>query len=1059
MAIHSLEVEVWHSRLLQPKSVSSIIASVREKKNSGMADTEKLKSDALTETHERQRLLGVISACRDKPKIEAERSLSKATKALNRIKKFYAEKSVSPLITELTKLDLSMYLEELIAALCEAFNSMKLKDTFLFLEICSNMSPIYREFGNLMVSSLRKQFSSLVNDNLRLRIYIRTLTEFYLLRIGDREMVEDELVSIFESDLACNPADISSQIVMIRLTAMSYWVGKYSECVVMQESVGIGERLGGIIRTFYAKHGPHLLERARNAVVSQEKINTQAKIDKGTIDAENESKLAGLLGDECKLLQHLSVIQTLMNLPNLELPRGDNGQLGEKVIDSSILSETLSDEVVENLQFADETEKSFYLDLVDVSVRLPSGLLQEDSGSSTSNDADMKVFLAQLISLDSREKADELALRWYEAGLNSKGNRKQLFQYFSRADVAPVHVRFLATIHPYSKDIVTPLVDDLKTDALRKYHQKAIQLIGELIKFSLCPLGVGLEILQSYVNDFSARSAEAAAWFLVACGRFLINQADVGSVVDTLVGRLIKLTRSANSMPAKVVMAVEDSYYQTKPKKVVNQESTLSPIEKYIEYLINVEMYRMEEDEFLRLVKRLPWSGQGELVRSTIKRVLLDLGLNTNFVKVYCIASLLAGLIKFEEVFVIHLIDDIMEQFQVGIEKDDFRQSPSRVRLARLIGELYSFKLIDSNVVMDILYLLIGFRATSSFGASEHTVLLQLMAESASASSLAPIAEECDDEINNAVQDNEFVLALQNNGALDEPNWSYMRINLVSTIIMTVGEFFQKGPNRKKMLRFLVLFRRYVLVRQVGPLPVRVVNVISDMFDLLQVKGYDIRTDSIKKIDMELDLIREDLSKLAAGRSAEEDLDSATAEVMQVESQAESSETDELSDKTEYERESDEHEIDEEISAFDKEMQSLMLSGMVEARSNLVIKTRQLVQLPLDSSNDGEEQANGTIFKVLSRGKSGKAQTVGVVEVPEDHKLRKGQETFKIEQEAARLEKQQLKKFIMAYERASNHPETVPATGHAVTLGQAAGLRPGDKITTGPRNRQRKFFN
>ena len=1025
-----------------------------------MADIGKLKSDAQMESQERQRLLEVMTSCGDINLETTERSLSKTTKALNRLKKFYADASVSSLISELRKLDLSMYLEELIAAITEAFMSMKLKDTFVFLEICSNVSPVYQQFGNFLVASLRKQFSSLLNDNLRLRIYIRTFSEFYLLTMADRELVMNELVSIFESDLAINPADLSPQMAMIRLTALSYWVGKYSDCILTQDKGGLGEKIGSIIRTFYEKQGPVLLDRARNAILAQEKVNTQVKIEKGQIDSENESKLSGLIADESKLVQQLSVIQDLMNLPALELPREETIGEGEQTSGSFIPSETVSDAETENLQFADESEKSFYLDIVDVSVRLPSGLLQEDSGSGSSNDTDIKSFVSELVSAHSREKADELALRWFESGLNSKGNRKQLLQHFSRGDVGPVHVRFLATIHPYSKDVVTPLVDDLKTAALKKQQQKAIQLIGELIKFSLCPLGVGLEILQSYTNDFSARSAEAAAWFLVACGRFLINQPDVGSVVDTLVDRLAKLTRSSTNMPAKVAMAVEDAYYQTKPKKVAHQESTLSPIEQYIEYLIYVEMYRMEEDEFLRLVKRLPWSSQGELVRHTLKRALLDLGFNTNFAKVYCIASLLAGLVKFEEAFVINVIDDIMEQFQIGIEKEDFRQGPSRVRLARLIGELYSFKLIDSNVVMDVLYLLIGFRATSSFGASEHTVLLQLMAEAASASAVAsitPIAEDGDEELV-ASHDNEFVIGIQHNGAIDEPHWSYMRINLVSTIVTTVGEFFQKGANRKKMLRFLVLFRRYVLVRQVGPLPVRVVNMISDMFDLLQVKGYNIRTDSIERIDSELDLIKEDLSHLASGRFVEDEPDSVQVESMDLESPAESSETDQPSDDTEYERESGDHEIDEEITAFDKEMQSLVLSGITEARSAGTVKTRQVLQLPRDSNEDGEEPATGTIFKVLSRSKSGKAQTVGILEVPEDHKLHKGQEAFKLEQEAARREKQQLKQFIMAYERASNRPETVPVTGHAVTLGQAAGIRPGEKLTTGARNRQRKIF-
>ena len=994
-----------------------------------MADLAKLKVDAVSEALERERIRGKHVTSTNNSNELSERSLSKTTKLVNRLKKFHSEPGLDNVLAEAGKLDLSMYMEEVVSALMEATRTMKLKDTFALVEICAFLQARYSNFGEQFIVAMRKLFEGFMNDNLRLRLYIRLLTELVLLRIVPAKQGEADLVAILGSVVTFDPGAVSLPVAVLRLTALTYWVSKYSECLPL-----LPNSIRPSIQSFYEQRASRLINSVSELIAGQQRVMAQLRIEKGQVDAENEEKHASLSADLAKIEQNLKTIQILMNFEdflNISLT-----EQKEEIPTEPILPP--SEPVEEITQFSDETEKSFYQDLVDLSVRLPASALSESSGSAN----DWASFLLKFSACASQEDSDMLAVLWFESGLNAKANRAKLCQQFQK-ECSMYHCRFLATISPFSKDILPVIIEDLKKKSFA-FNDRAIKTIGELIKFNLCPLGVGLELLQTFVNDFSSKSAEAAAWFLVACGRFLVNHPDVGSIVDNLLTRLVKLARSSNlHIPAKVVMAVDDAYYQTKPKKIAsNSTPTLSPLEKYIMYLAEVELYRLDETEILRLVQSLPWTADREIVESTLKSALLNLGLNANYIKVHCIASLLAGLIKYEETFVIDVVDTIMEQFQLGIEREDFRQAPARMRLARLIGELYAFRLIDSPTVLDLVYQLIGFRSSSSFAASEHTVLLELM---------TPRLHVIDED-----SESDPIYPLMHPGATDEPSWSFVRINLVAALLTTVGEFFLKGKNRTRILRFLVVFRRYVLLHcESGKLPMRVVNVINDLFEILQVRNFDIRTDTIAKIDEELDLIKSDLNdnrlEVVSGNQSETDSDIACEEPEDVEMEQVHDSVDQ-SDESDYERDSEEAR-DDEFESFDKEMQALMIDSVTEARQAGKRGNVALPQKPLlDDSRDEDVQTGG--FRVLSR----KQGANGLIVVPQDNKLRKGQEIYRLEQEAAAREKQQLKQYIMAYERASNDPKSVPSTGHAVTLGQAAGLRsPQDLDRSRPRRVYRKF--
>ncbi|CAK9013098.1 unnamed protein product [Durusdinium trenchii] len=100
-----------------------------------------------------------------------------------------------------------------------------------------------------------------------------------------------------------------------------------------------------------------------------------------------------------------------------------------------------------------------------------------------------------------------------------------------------------------------------------------------------------------------------------------------------------------------------------------------------------------------------------------------DLNHHANYEHLSCVASLLSGLAKYRDAFVIDVIDSLLENIQVTLERNDFREMPLRVRQVKLVGELYNYRLVDSVLVFDSLYQcagFIGFGGPSSFRASQH---------------------------------------------------------------------------------------------------------------------------------------------------------------------------------------------------------------------------------------------------------------------------------------------------------------------------------------------------
>jgi hypothetical protein len=77
--------------------------------------------------------------------------------------------------------------------------------------------------------------------------------------------------------------------------------------------------------------------------------------------------------------------------------------------------------------------------------------------------------------------------------------------------------------------------------------------------------------------------------------------------------------------------------------------------------------------------------------------------------QVHLMASLTAGLSRYHDGFAVAVVDEVLEEIRVGLEMNDYGMQQRRIAYMRFLGELYSYRLIDSPVIFDTLYLIIFF--------------------------------------------------------------------------------------------------------------------------------------------------------------------------------------------------------------------------------------------------------------------------------------------------------------------------------------------------------------
>ena len=265
---------------------------------------------------------------------------------------------------------------------------------------------------------------------------------------------------------------------------------------------------------------------------------------------------------------------------------------------------------------------------------------------------------------------------------------------------------------------------------------------------------------------------------------------------------LVKL-RSVHRLPPDLATQLENAVHACKPPErsamVVEQ---LPPMHQYVRWLLHRHLSKNTVEHVIKQLRKLPWRGeQGAEVARWVYRATLDCG-TVKYHTIQLLACVLSGLFRYQEVAVVRIVDGALEAFRCAIERNDYREGQMRACLARLIGELYNYRLLDSAVIFRVLYWLIPENA----GVWGHVVPLMHVAAHAEPPTGNSGGGATALPTSRALQHPQEPMA-------DGPD-DLSRLRLVCTLLDTCGQFFDKGPKRRLDV-FLVRLMAYLFCKAI----------------------------------------------------------------------------------------------------------------------------------------------------------------------------------------------------------------------------------------------------
>uniref|UniRef100_A0A804NTM5 MIF4G domain-containing protein n=1 Tax=Zea mays TaxID=4577 RepID=A0A804NTM5_MAIZE len=406
--------------------------------------------------------------------------------------------------------------------------------------------------------------------------------------------------------------------------------------------------------------------------------------------------------------------------------------------------------------------------------------------------ASLDNLLQRLPGCVSRDLIDQLTVEF--CYLNSKANRKKLVRALfnvnrTSLELLPYYSRLVATLSTCMKDVPSMLLSMLEEEfnfLINKKDQinietkiKNIRFIGELCKFKMAPPALVFSCLKACLDDFSHHNIDVACNLLETCGRFLYRSPETTIRMANMLEILMRL-KNVKNLDSRHSTLVENAYYLCKPpERSARISKVRPPLHQYIRKLLFSDLDKSSVEHVLRQLRKLPWAECQQYLLKCFLKVHKG-----KYSQVHLIALLTASLSRYHDDFAVSVVDEVLEEIRVGLELNDYGMQQRRLAHMRFLGELYSYKHIDSSVVFDTLYLIIVF----GHGTPEQDVL--------------------------------------------DPPEDCFRIRLIITLLQTCGHYFSKGSSKRKLDKFLLHFQRYIISK--GPLPLDIEFDIQDLFGELR---------------------------------------------------------------------------------------------------------------------------------------------------------------------------------------------------------------------------------
>lgn len=349
----------------------------------------------------------------------------------------------------------------------------------------------------------------------------------------------------------------------------------------------------------------------------------------------------------------------------------------------------------------------------------------------------------------------------------------------TRLDLLPFYARFVATISLVVQDVAVELAQKLKNEF--KYHItkknqlnieskiKVVRFIGELCKFNLYSRIEALFCLKILLHDFQHHQIEMTCAFLEVAGQYLYNCRESRLRTNVYLEQMMRL-KTATALDSRYSAQIENSYYLVKPPEGMSAvQKCRPPMHSYIRHLVFEELNKTNVDKIIKLMRRLNWDDTDTAayaVRSLAKAY------NLRYHLIRCLADLLSGISSYQDKVVVRVIDTVFEDIRAGLEIHSPKLAQRRVAMAKYLGELYNYRLVESSNILNTLYSIISLGVTL-----DHTIVSDL-----------------------------------------DPPDSLFRLKLACVLLDTCGQYFTSGISRKRLDYFLVFFQRYYWYKKSDPI-------------------------------------------------------------------------------------------------------------------------------------------------------------------------------------------------------------------------------------------------
>ncbi|XP_071734548.1 regulator of nonsense transcripts UPF2 [Rutidosis leptorrhynchoides] len=831
-------------------------------------------------------------------------SIKRNTAVIKKLKQINEEQREG-LMDELRNVNLSKFVSEAVAAICDA--KLKSSDVQAAVQVCSLLHQRYKDFSPTLVQGLMKIFfpgksAEDVDADRNLKALKKRSALKLLLELFFDGVIEDTgvLVTIIK-DLASlehlkdkDAAHTNLSLLASFARQARYFIGlpHPGEELVEEFFKGLNitadhkKAFKKAFNTYYDA-AVELLRSEHSSLRQLEHENAKILNAKGELSEENASSYEKLRKSYDQLYRGVSALAEALDMQPPVMPEDGHTRLATSD-DTSSPGIGKEASVAEAL-WDDEDTRSFYENLPDLRAFVPAVLLGEaeqkvsdqvpkaqdqpndsltetdqgkntldagetsvdgalladhtcekkkdedekdkggtkelDKGKDKEKDGEIKAeiekeklrgpegtnldgLLQRLPGCVSRDLIDQLTVEF--CYLNSKSSRKKLVRALfnvprTSLELLPYYSRMVATLSTCMKDIPSLLLQLLEEEfnfLINKKDQinieskiRNIRFIGELCKFKMAPAGLIFSCLKACLDDFSHHNIDVACNLLETCGRYLYRYPDTNVRMANMLEILMRLKNVKNLDPRHSTL-VENAYYLCKPpERSARVSKVRPPLHQYIRKLLFSDLDKSSIEQVLRQLRKLPWSECEPYLLKCFLKVHKG-----KYGQIHLIASLTAGLSRYHDEFAVAVVDEVLEEIRLGLEINEYGMQQRRIAHMRFLGELYNYEHVDSSVIFDTLYLIIGF----GHGTDEQDVL--------------------------------------------DPPEDCFRIRMIITLLATCGHYFGRGSSKRKLDRFLIHFQRYILSK--GPLPLDIEFDLQDLFTDLRPNM--VRYSTIEEVDAAL---------------------------------------------------------------------------------------------------------------------------------------------------------------------------------------------------------------